>query len=212
MIDRDTAKTKYTIIRDQIKRTTVTGATEYYNSIVKEISYASIWTRFCKRYNIPPYIKWLELRIWRENNYVYEDDTADHGAEARRIFFSTILERIKSIFSNVNKYFRKTASMEEERVYAKDPIVPDPSQIRENQLHSYWVGHATQIYTIPVRRSGAVSGFAVATDIVDGHLNPVLYRRLTHPGILAKNYPKIDILVISHNRPLSKLIYTSSML
>ncbi|WED42757.1 MBL fold metallo-hydrolase [Legionella cardiaca] len=129
-----------------------------------------------------------------------------HGKEAQRIFFSTQIERFKSFinywFAKLGIYIFEKASYEEHdylytEIYADDLGV-DPFN-DENGSH-FWVGHATNLIKIPT----AHGPLHILTDPVEGHLNALLYPRMTQEankidGSQRPMLPKIDIVVISHN-------------
>ncbi len=175
-----------------------TGRLDGYVSCVKETKNTSWWAQFCQRHNIPTHI-WLPIlgytRVWAEHYYRYAGDTANHGAEATKIFFHTIFHRIKSIFDAGSRYF--PAGFDKSTIYAKDAI--QPHEVKENVFSTYWVGHATQIYTIPYYKAGGeLSSFTVVTDPVQGHLNFFLYPRLTREGVMVQEYPQINVIFLSH--------------
>ncbi|MBI2785980.1 MAG: MBL fold metallo-hydrolase [Legionella longbeachae] len=142
--------------------------------------------------------------------YTSPDDNKahQHGSEARRIFFSTQWERLKGLFhwffSKMGVYVFESASYKEHDyldsdVYTNDTAI-DPEISGQQTASHYWIGHASNLITIPTKDSP----LHVLTDPVEGDLAPFIYPRMTKEGNLIdgignKKLPKIDVVVISHN-------------
>lgn len=135
----------------------------------------------------------------------YPGDTHDHGKEAMHIFFNTQEERIKGTCANFLKrwgvhiwedtnYFRDPSQKLDSALYA--PMSTHYSVTQK--FSSYWYGHATNIFEIPVKEGFCLR---VITDPVEGHLNPLLYPRRTRPGSAFEdiNLESLDVCLISHN-------------
>ncbi|MDZ5761910.1 putative MBL fold metallo-hydrolase [Candidatus Cyrtobacter comes] len=168
-----------------------------YQPFIQEMVNNGLWAKLCRKYDIPKHI-WLPLlgytELWAEHVYRYKNDTANHKNEATRIFLSTMYDYIKSIFVKNNSYF--SIPVDKSTIYAQDDI--QPQEIKENVFSSYWVGHATQIYTIPVRYNSEIRNFTILTDPVQGSLS-FLYPRFTNEGAQVQDYPEINALIYSHN-------------
>lgn len=132
-----------------------------------------------------------------------DDEMAhQHGKEATRIFFSTQSERIKGflnwLFAKIGIHIFESASYEEHdylhsEIYASDMAV-DP--YNADTCSHFWVGHATNLIKI--------NSLTILTDPVEGHLNALMYPRMTEEANKIKDakktmLPKIDLVVISHN-------------
>lgn len=139
-----------------------------------------------------------------------DDDKAHrHGAEAKRIFVATQLERIKAfihfLFAKINIFIFETAPYKEQNylesdIYSHDSAIEFPHNFKPQVASHYWIGHASSLITIPTN----YSPMHVLTDPVEGDLAPLLYPRMTKEGNLIdgvgeKRLPKVDVVIISHN-------------
>ncbi len=145
-------------------------------------------------------------------HYSKEDVHASHGAEAKRIFFSTQIERI---ISWVGKQIEGIAGLVHQKVeyfkqfhYFRDHEDEHPEQIYQkdaplaNLEHptSYWVGHATCFLRVPLKtETGEQVAVNLITDPVEGDINAILYPRMTDPARKLEDTPVPHIFMLSHN-------------
>ena len=130
----------------------------------------------------------------------YPGDTADHGAEAARIFLSTQLERFAATLvggvTDTFNYFRGGFTEQDVRTDMQ------PTRVGAKNPSSYWVGHSTCLISVPLESQGPnpkTKTFHVLTDPVEGDLNPLLYPRKTKVGRTLEECPAIDAMCLSHN-------------
>lgn len=165
--------------------------------------------------NIPadqePYIHQEGLRKHKLYHYNKADTKIDHGKEAARIFFSTQIERLLSligrIIETVAKIFNKEISFFNKYHYFKNgknnkaEIYADDAPLsQKDQASSYWIGHATCLFNIPVQSNeGKSIPVNIITDPVEGDLNKLLYPRMTKPARSIETCPTPHIYLLSHN-------------
>ncbi|MDF2549428.1 MAG: hypothetical protein K0S07_495 [Chlamydiales bacterium] len=151
-----------------------------------------------------------------KNHYFYrepKETDPTHGQEASRIFKRTQIERAKSGFGQLVEkiahifhkevtsfhrfhYFRKGEDQNPGEIYNTEDAVMS----QEEQATSYWIGHATCFMSFPVAsESGQKARINVVTDPIDGHMNPIFYRRQTDPAKTVEESPAANICLISHN-------------
>ena len=131
----------------------------------------------------------------------------NHKSEAFRIFLSTQFERFIAAIGDIlrvfglhlfqgRKYFRREEK--EKDIYAGDrPIAYAGNDALSPS--SYWVGHASNLFRVPVRVGDSSAAITVLTDPVDGDLNSLFYPRKTRPGRKITDCPRVDVCFISHN-------------
>ncbi|MFO1257349.1 MAG: MBL fold metallo-hydrolase [Gammaproteobacteria bacterium] len=173
----------------------------------------SVWRRFCEYFNLPVFLKIPLLgtfRLYVTAQYRHPEDKVNHSKEASRIFFSTIVERLKGTFWDARaNFFRKNQNNED--CYRGDIPLNEGSM---GEFTSYWVGHATCYMNIPVYDTKhRIKHIRLLTDPVEGSLNKFLYPRRTEVGCRVEELPGVDIVLITHDhrdhldeRTLEKLL------
>jgi len=148
-----------------------------------------------------------------ENRYFYTYPPKCNHNENALIFAATQIERLLSLIvlvvQTVSKIFRislkslnrfhyfsnKETSNQIYDSKKNSPPIPDPER-----FSSYWIGHATCLFSIPViAESGTRSTISIITDPVEGDLFPGLYPRMTQPALKLNQCPPIHICMLSHN-------------
>ena len=156
--------------------------------------------------------------VIKEGKYFYNDsfDLTKNKVNCVRMFFATQYERlvalvgrivrtvVRTLFSSCIRfaasydYFTLEDQDDPERMYAHDlPKLASP-----HSFSSYWVGHATCLFSVPVQsvnHSGAPCSLNILTDPVEGDLATLLYPRMTKEGRALEELPPPDILLLSHN-------------
>lgn len=155
------------------------------------------------------------------------DKTADgkpisHSAEAKKIFFSTQIERLVSLIGRIcefigrifgctvtrfEKYHYNKYHETADQIYSVDrPLSPTVQQVNSPPPTSYWVGHATLMLSVPLKAKGEdddqkaeYASFNVITDPVEGDLNSLLYPRQTKFAVPMEELPAPHVYLLSHN-------------
>lgn len=159
-----------------------------------------------------PYVS-IEGRRHPHKAYYYDeaDVKLDHGREGLRIFFSTqrerfisrigrIIEAIGTIFGWRSLAFDKYHYFSKRENKVGDLYAQDEPLSESTKATSYWIGHATCLFSIPLKsEEGKQVNVHIITDPVEGDLNKILYPRMTAPARPIDACPLPHIYLLSHN-------------
>ena len=141
----------------------------------------------------------------------------NHMSEAKNIFSSTQKERLLNAVGGMLRKvglkaksfekYRYAPGVDQSQIYSEDsPLeIGDESQPVNGQLaqpSSYWLGHATNLFSIPLRCKSNPNKSAVIrviTDPVEGDLNKLLYPRMTRFAKKMDEIPAPHVYLLSHN-------------
>jgi L-ascorbate metabolism protein UlaG (beta-lactamase superfamily) len=138
-----------------------------------------------------------------------EHELMEHSVEAKRIFFSTLKDNVKSFIAQGLKkvsrghidiwkdshYFRLGET--QESIYELfQQLLANP---QSNKNTWTWIGHAAFLYSYLFSKDGQKVRFNMLVDPVFSHLHSILYRRKTDPAAQIADLPPIDAIMISHN-------------
>lgn len=159
----------------------------------------SRWRIFCQYFNLPEFVKIPilgVLRLYVTHLYRHPEDQVDHSKEAGRIFFSTLLERLKGTFLDNRANFFRKKQVNRDCYRGDTPL----DKLWPGELTSYWIGHATCYMNIPVYDiQHKMKSIRMLTDPVESSLNWILYPRRTEVGCKIEELPGVDVVLITHD-------------
>ena len=147
---------------------------------------------------------WHSHKLYHYNAASLE---VSNGSDAAQIFFSTQFERFLSMIGRIvetmvntsffsSYHYFSNGEDKEGKIYAKDAPLS-----KTEKGSSFFVGHATLSINVPVK-STTGEGFInvnVITDPVLGHMQKLLYPRMTDPARPMDDCPVPHVFLLSHN-------------
>ncbi len=101
-------------------------------------------------------------------------------------------------FLNQFHYFRNNETTDDIYDTASIPMSLKPADA--TQFSSYWIGHATCLFSVPVREAGGQhSRINIITDPIEEDVNALLYPRMTDPACAIEKCPPIHVCILTHN-------------